>query len=135
MTAEHHAVTARHWLAHAPLGFRQEVAACGRPGSRPTFATRAACARQQWLFVEPCMQEPLMVTPLGSDVHPHFKLPNAQGRALKRYENMVGWLGQAEAKRMQCRRRQDGLDLDRVRDVRVALDDLHRGGCRLRAAV
>ena len=34
MTAEHHAVTVRHWLVRAPLGFHQEVAAYGRAGSR-----------------------------------------------------------------------------------------------------
>ena len=65
-----------------------------------------------------------MVTPLGSGVHPHFKLPSAQGWALTRHEHMVGWLEQAEAKRMQYQRRRDGLDPDRMQDVRKALDDL-----------
>ena len=50
-----------------------------------TFAALSARAKQQWLFVELCMREPLMITPLGSDVDPHFKLPKAQGWALRRY--------------------------------------------------
>ena len=65
-----------------------------------------------------------MVTPLGSDVHPHLKLPSAQGWALKHYENMVGWLEQADAKCMQYRRRRDGLDPGRRQDVCKALGDL-----------
>ena len=65
-----------------------------------------------------------MAMPLESDGHPHFKLPKAQGLARRCYGNIAGWLGQAEAKRMQHRRRRDGLDPGRVRDVRAALDDL-----------
>ena len=90
MTAEHHALTARHWHTRAPLIFRQETAARGRAGSRSAFAALAACVKQQWLFVEPCMWGPLMVTPLGHGPHLHFKLPQAQGWALKRYDNAVG---------------------------------------------
>ena len=47
MTAEHHAVTIRHWEMRAPLSFREETAARGQAGSRTTFATLAG------LFVEP----------------------------------------------------------------------------------
>ena len=65
-----------------------------------------------------------MVTPLGSDAQPQLKPPKAQGWVLKCYENMVGWLRQAEAKRMQYQRRRGDLDPDRVRDVRAALDNL-----------
>ena len=39
-----------NWLKRAPLGFRREVAARGCAGSRATFATLAAWAKQQRLF-------------------------------------------------------------------------------------
>ena len=70
------------------------------------------------------MREPLMITPLGHGTHPHFKLPQAQGWALKRCDNAVVWLGQKEAKRLRHRRRRDGLDSGRVLEVRKTLDDL-----------
>ena len=54
----------------------------------------------------------------------HFKLPAVQSWALKCYEDSVRWLGQAEAKRMQYRRRRDGSDPDRMRDVHKALGNL-----------
>ena len=103
MTAEHHAATVRHWEKRAPLSFPQETAARGHAGSRTTFATLAARARQQWLFVEPCMREPLMITPLGHGSHPHFKLPQAQGWALKCFDNAVVELEQKETKRVRYR--------------------------------
>ena len=78
MTAEPHAVTTRHWLTRAPLSFCQETAARGRAGSRTAFAALSTRAKQQWLFVEPCMREPLMVMPLRHGVHPHFKLLHAR---------------------------------------------------------
>ena len=81
IAAEQHAVAAKHWLKRAPLGFRREVATRGRAGSRATFATLAARAKQQWLFV--------VITPLEHDVYPHFKPPAAQGWALGRYVNSV----------------------------------------------
>ena len=80
MTAEHHAATACDWEKRAPLSFRTQTAARGRAGSRATFDAQLARARQQWLFVEPCMREPLMITPLNSGEHPHFKRPPPQGR-------------------------------------------------------
>ena len=82
MTAEHHAATVRDWEKRAPLSFCQQTAACGHAGSRTTFATLSARARQQWLLVEPCMREPLMLTPLDYDTHPHFKRPPPQGWSL-----------------------------------------------------
>ena len=99
MTAEHHAVTAKHRRVRAPLSFCQETAACGRAGSRAAFADLAARAKQRWLFVEPCVREPLMVTPLGQDPHPHFKLLQVQGWDLRRYASAVGWLEQTEVRR------------------------------------
>ena len=65
-----------------------------------------------------------MVTPLGHGVHPHFKLPQAQGWALKCYDNAAGWLEKAEAKRTRHRRRRDGRDPDRVQDVRKTLGSM-----------
>ena len=44
----------------------------------------SSCSRQQWLFVDPCMCGPLIVMPLGHGELPHFKMPPAQGWALKR---------------------------------------------------
>ena len=79
MTAEHHAATAKHWIVRAPLSFRQETATHGRAGSRAAFADLAARAKQRWLFVEPCVRDPLMVTPLDQGLHPHFKPLQAQG--------------------------------------------------------
>ena len=82
MAAEHHAATAQHWEKHVPHGFCQMTASHGQAGSRTNFGSLAARAKQQWLFVEPCMCEPLMVTLLKSTSHPHFKPPPAQGWAL-----------------------------------------------------
>ena len=79
MTAEHHAATVQDWAKRAPSSFRRQTAARGQAGSRATFDTQLACARQQWLLVEPCMREPLMITPLGQDEHPYFKRPPPQG--------------------------------------------------------
>ena len=79
MTAEHHAATVRDWVKRAPSSFRAQTAVRGRAGSRATFDTKLTHARQQWLFVEPCMREPLMITPLNSEEHPHFKRPPPQG--------------------------------------------------------
>ena len=124
MTAEHHAATAKEWLMRALLSFRQETAARGRAGSRAAFDALAARGKQRWLFVEPCMRDPLMVTPLDHGTHPHFKLPQAQGRALQRYVNAVGWLEQTEARHTGGRRQRDGLDSDEVQAVRKTLDDL-----------
>ena len=47
MTAEHHAATVRDWEKRAPLSFRTQTAARGRAGSRATFDTQLARARQQ----------------------------------------------------------------------------------------
>ena len=99
MTAEQHAATVQHWEARAPLGFRQLTAPRGQAGSRANFSTLAARAKQQWLLVEPCVHEPLMVTPLGSSSHPHFKTPPAHGWALQCYDREVAVLCQAEARR------------------------------------
>ena len=79
MTAEHHASTVQDWVQRAPSSFRAQTAARGRAGSRSTFDAQLARARQEWLFVEPCMRDPLMITPLGPSVHPHFKQPPPQG--------------------------------------------------------
>ena len=65
-----------------------------------------------------------MVTLFGHGTHPHIKLPQAQGWALKRYDNAVGWLEQEETRRARHRRRRDGLGSDRVQEVRKTLDDL-----------
>ena len=75
MTAEHHAATVQDWEKGAPSSFRRQTAARGHAGLRTTFATRLSHAKQQWLLVEPCMRDPLMITPLGQDAHPHFKRP------------------------------------------------------------
>ena len=85
----------------------------GHAGSRTTFGALVARAKQRWLFVEPCMREHLMITPLGHCSHPHFKPPPAQGWALKCFGNAVAELEQKEAKRLKYRRRQDGLDPER----------------------
>ena len=61
----------------------------GQAGPRTNFDTLAARAKQQWPFVEPCMCEPPMVTPLKSNSQPHFKPPLAQGWPLQCYENEV----------------------------------------------
>ena len=112
MRAEHHATTIQHWDKRASLSFRQETAPRGRAGSRTTFGTLVARAKQRWLFVEPCMREPLRITPPEHGSHPHFKLPPAQGWALKRFDNEVTDLELKEAKHMAYQRRRDGLDLD-----------------------
>ena len=75
------------------------------------------------MFVEPCVRDPLMVTPLDQDPHPHFKLPQAQGWDLRRYANAVGWLERMEARRARGRRQRDGLDSERAQAVSQALDD------------
>ena len=89
MTAEQHAATVQHWEARAPLGFRQMTAPRGRAGSRTNFSTLAARAKQRWLLVEPCVRDPLMVTPLGPSPHPHFKPPPEHGWALQCYDREV----------------------------------------------
>ena len=83
MTAEHHAATVQHCKKCAPLGFCQMTAPHRQAGTHTNFSTLATHAKQQWLFVEPCMCEPLMVTLLGSTSHPHFKPLLAQGWALQ----------------------------------------------------
>ena len=45
-----------------------------------------------------------MVMLLGTDVHPHFKHPKAQGWALHHHKDMVGWLRWEEAKHIQNQR-------------------------------
>ena len=81
MTAEHHAAPVQHLDKRAPLEqLRRATAPRGLAGSRTaTFGALVARAKQQWLFVEPCMREPLMITPLGQGSHPHFKPPPPQG--------------------------------------------------------
>ena len=95
----------------------EQTAANGNAGSRATFATQLAHARQRWLLVELCMCEPLMITPLGQDEHPHFKRPPLQGWLLRCYGIAVSWLKKNEAKRMRQRRQRDDLDAERTRDV------------------
>ena len=124
MTAEHHAATACDWKKRAPLSFRAQTAVRGRAGSRATFETQLARARQQWLFVEPCMREPLMVTPLSSDEHPHFKRPPPQGWSHECYAAAVLDLAGSEAKRARHRRQRVGLEEERARDVSRRLDAL-----------
>ena len=99
----------------------------GQAGSRANFSTLATRAKQQWLFVEPCVREPLMVTPLGSSSHPHFKPPPAQGWALQCYDREVAALRHAEARRAAIRRRRGGLDSVRTKDVTASLDVLFDG--------
>ena len=127
MTAEHHAATIQHWGKRAPHSFRQATVPRGQAGSRTSFDTLAARAKQQWLFVEPCMREPLMVTPLESNSHPHFKPPPAQGWALKCYENEVADLRKNEAKRARYRRQRNGLDSERTEEVTLSLNVLFDG--------
>ena len=117
MTAQHHAVTVRDWEKRAPLSFRAQTAARGRAGSRATFTAQLARARQQWLLVEPCMREPLMITPLSHDEHPHFKRPPPQGWSHGCYGAAVLELEDNEAKRARRRRQRDDLDAERTRDV------------------
>ena len=124
MTAEHHAATACDWKKRAPLSFRAQTAARGRAGSRATFETQLARAQQQWLFIEPCMREPLMVTPLSSDEHPHFKRPPPQGWSHECYAAAVLELAGSKAKRARHRRQRVGLEEERARDVSRRLDAL-----------
>ena len=121
MTAEHHASTVQDWERRAPLSFRAQTAVRGRAGSRSSFATQLARARQEWLFVEPCMREPLMVTPLGSNVHPHFKRPPPHGWSRECCTAAVHELSRNDARRAHGRRQQAGLNKERVRDVRMHL--------------
>ena len=124
MTAAHHAATACAWEKRAPLSFRTQTAARGQAGSCATFETQLARARQQWLFVEPCMREPLMITPLTSGEHPHFKQPPPQGWSRECYAAAVLQLEREEAARA-CRRRQRvGLVEERIRGVGKRLEAL-----------
>ena len=95
-----------------------------RAGSRATFATQLARARQQWLFVEPCMHEPLMITPLDSGDHPHFKCPLPQGWSRECYEAAELELADSEAKRARRRRQRANLEDERALDVRRRLNAL-----------
>ena len=107
----------------------------GHAGSHTTIATLPACARQWWLLVKPCMCEPLMITPLGHDSHPHFKRPPSQGWSVGCYAIAVNCLERKEAKRKQRRRWWDSLDSERVHNVSEQLDTLPGEGDGLRAAV
>ena len=70
------------------------------------------------------MREPLMIAPLNSDEHPHFKRPPPQGWSRGCYAAAVLQLEGNEAKRA-CRRRQRvNLDEERADDVRECLDAL-----------
>ena len=68
-----------------------------------------------------------MATPLGPNSHPHFKLPPAQGWALKCYEHDVAELQRKEAIRVGYRRQRLGLDPERTREVSKSLDILLAG--------
>ena len=57
----------------------------------------------------------------------HFKPPPAQGWALKCFDSEVAVPEQKETKRIQYRRRQDGLDQERERKVSKSLDILFTG--------
>ena len=116
MTAQHHAVTVRDWEKRAPLSFRAQTAARGRAGSRATFAAQLARARQQWLLVEPCVHEPLMITPLS-----HDEDPRGISSGLRRRAGRMGAMGlrcsnsrKNEAKRVRRRRQRDDLDAERT---------------------
>ena len=67
------------------------------------------------------MREPLMITPLGSDVHPHFKRPPPHGWSRGCYAAAVRELSKNDARRAHGRRQQAGLDQERIRDVRTHL--------------
>ena len=127
MTAEHHAATVRDWWQHAPLSFRAQTAAHGRAGLHTTFDAQLACAQQQWPFVEPCMHKPLMITPLGSDTHLHFKQPPPQGWSCGCYTAAALKLSSKETAHVRGRWQQAGLEKERVRDVRDHLAALLDG--------
>ena len=70
-------------------------------GSRTTLGALVARAKQQWLFVELCMREPLMIAPLGHGLHPHA-LQAATGvglgsQVLRAFDREVSALEQKEA--------------------------------------
>ena len=73
------------------------------------------------------MHESLMVTPLESNSHPHFKLPSAQGWALGSYGREVAELRKNEAERAQYRRQRNGLDPKRLKEVTASLKVLFDG--------
>ena len=70
------------------------------------------------------MREPLMVTPLSSGEHPHFKRPPPQGWSHECYAAAVLELAGSEAKRARRRRQRAGLEDERARDVSRQLDAL-----------
>ena len=127
MTVENHTATIQHWDKRAPRSFRQATAPCGQAGLRTNFDTLAACAKRQWLFVEPCMCEPLMVMLLESNSHPHFKQPPAQGWARKCYEYEVADLQWSEARRAGYRRQHNSLDSEQARKVNASSNTLFGG--------
>ena len=72
MTSKRHAVTARHWLKRAPPSFWQSVwsrgYACG-------FHCPVCSGQRALVVLEPCMRDPLMITPLHHDGNLHVKVP------------------------------------------------------------
>ena len=70
------------------------------------------------------MREPLMVTPLDSGDHPHFKRPPPQGWSRECYEAAKLELADNKAKRARRQRQRAGLEDERAIDVRRRLDAL-----------
>ena len=79
ITAAHHAVTASGRDASPPLGFCQFIAVSGHRDAGlllgDAFDRTPARAQKAWLFVEPCMQGPLMIIPVLGDRSPFLKAP------------------------------------------------------------
>ena len=85
------------------------MAVPGRAGACMAFAALSSRAKQLWLFMEPCVREPLMVTPLRNDKNPHFKAPGPQGWAYAFYPRESARLRKPpkEASRSQRSQRSD----------------------------
>ena len=70
------------------------------------------------------MVSEVVVTPLESNSHPHFKQPPAQGWALTCHDKEVADLRWSEAERARYWRQRNGLDSERTREVTASLNTL-----------